>query len=83
MPSPDAAVADPDIIVAEMTLAWLQPYDVVHLAQVYQYGPNSVRDAKTAQRIVALLEDHGWLMRVEGGQEIDGAHRREVWRVWR
>ena len=35
----DAAVADPELVIAEATLAWLQQYDVVHLAQVYQFGP--------------------------------------------
>jgi putative DNA primase/helicase len=77
----DAAGADPDLVLAETTLAWVQQYDVVHLAQIYQYGPNSVRDAKTARRMLAILEEHGWVTRIEGGQEIDGAHRREVWRV--
>jgi hypothetical protein len=77
----DAAVADPDIVLAEKTLAWVQQHKVVHLAQVYQFGPNSVRDAKTARRIMSILEEHGWVSRVAGGEEIDGAHRREVWRV--
>jgi len=80
-----APAADPDLVLAETTLAWVQQSDsdMVHLAQVYQFGPNSVRDARTARGILDLLEGHGWLIRVEGGQEIDGAHRREVWRVRR
>jgi hypothetical protein len=79
----DAAVADPELVVAEATLAWLQQYEVVHLAQVYQCGPNAVRDAKTARRILTILEEHGWLSRLDGGADLDGTHRREAWRVSR
>ena len=50
---------------------------------MYQYGPNGIRDKQTAKRIASILEEHGWLIRIEGGLEVDGAHRREVWRVWR
>jgi hypothetical protein len=76
-------VADPELVVAEATLAWLQQYEVVHLAQVYQCGPNAVRDAKTARRILTILEEHGWLSRLDGGADLDGTHRREAWRVSR
>jgi len=79
----DVASDDADLVIAEATLAWLQQYDRAHLAQVYQFGPNAVRDAKTARRILTILEEHGWLSRIEGGSEIDGTHRREVWRVYR
>jgi hypothetical protein len=77
----DAAVADPDLVIAEATLAWVKQYPMVHLAQVYQLGPNAVRDAKTARRILTILEEHGWVHRLDGGAEIDGVHRREAWRV--
>jgi hypothetical protein len=79
----DTDGADPALVTAEATLAWLQQYEVVHLAQVYQFGPNAVRDAKTARRILTVLEEHGWLRRLDGGAEIDGTHRREAWRVSR
>jgi hypothetical protein len=79
----DVAAADPELVVAEATLAWIQQFDMVHLAQVYQCGPNAVRDAKTARHILGILEDHGWVQRVDGGADIDGIHRREVWRVYR
>ena len=79
----DTPGAEPELLVAEATLAWLQQYEVVHLAQVYQFGPNAVRDAKTARRLLTILEEHGWLRRLDGGADIDGTHRREAWRVAR
>jgi hypothetical protein len=49
---------------------------------VYQRGPSHLRDAKTARRIVGLLEDHGYLVRIPGGAVMEGEQRRDVWRVW-
>ena len=48
---------------------------------IYQYGPNAVRDKATAKRIVGILEDHSWLHLVNGGVVVDGKHRQEVWMV--
>ena len=79
----DTVGADPELVTAQATLVWLQQYEVVHLAQVYQFGPNAVRDAKTARRILTMLDDHGWIRRLEGGADIGGTHRREAWRVLR
>jgi hypothetical protein len=33
--------------------------------------------------MVGILEEHRWLIRVEEGMELDGAHRRDAWKVWR
>ena len=72
---------DPDVLLAEKLLAWATGQPMIALADVYQYGPNPLRDAKTARRIATLLEEHGWLARVVGGATIDGVFRRDVWRV--
>jgi hypothetical protein len=73
----------PDIILAEKLLAWAQEhdYDYIYPRQVYQFGPYGVRDRQTALRLIGILEEHGWLARVPGGQEIDDAHRSDVWKV--
>jgi Protein of unknown function (DUF3987) len=79
----EAGTANPDLLLAEKLLVWAQQYDYIYLLRIYQYGPNGIRDKQTAHRVAGILEEHGWLMRVEGGLEVDGAHRRDVWRVWR
>jgi len=79
----DAGTANSDLILAEKLLAWAQQYDHIYPQRIYQYGPNGIRDKQTAHRLASILEEHGWLMCVEGGLEVDGAHRRDVWRVWR
>jgi Protein of unknown function (DUF3987) len=58
---------------------WTAP--LVSLPDVYQRGPNSIREAAKARRIVKILEDHGHWVRVPGGADIGGVHRREVWRI--
>jgi hypothetical protein len=79
----ETAAEDADLVLAEATLAWIQAYDRVCLVQVYQGGPYAVRNAKTARRILTVLEEHGWVRRLEGGAEIEGVHRGEVWEVCR
>ncbi len=75
---------NPDLQLAQRLLNWAQlptQGGKIYLQKVYQCGPNSIRDAKTAKRIVGILEEHKWLIRVGGGEEIDGSHRRDVWSV--
>jgi len=74
---------NPDLILAEKLLAWAQTLGAkpVYLALVYQYGPNQIRDQETARKTIRILEDHGWLVSISGGQEIEGVHRKEAWSV--
>jgi hypothetical protein len=44
---------------------WREP--AISLPDLYQRGPNSIRDAKIARQIVAILEDHGWLYPIPQG----------------
>ena len=77
------ALVSPELRLAQQLLAWwqVQPTGALHLATIYQRGPNAVRDAKTARKAVQVLEDHGWVASLTPGTEIDGAPRREGWRL--
>src|SRR4029453_2764687 len=73
-----------DLVLAERLLAWLYhkwTEPLVSLPDVYQYGPNSVRDATIARKLVGILEEHGWLERDDNGGEIKGVRRQTVWRL--
>ncbi|QLA16372.1 DUF3987 domain-containing protein [Desulfolutivibrio sulfoxidireducens] len=78
-----SGATDPDIELAERLLGWIQAQGRPHIwmTLIYQIGPNAIRDAKTAKRIIRVLEDHHWLEAIGGGMEIDGQFRRNVWRV--
>ena len=82
----EAGATDPDLILAESLLTWLHTgwsHSLVSLPDIYQHGPNPIRDKETARRMVRILEDHGWLVRIEGGAKVAGQQRRDVWRVVR
>src|SRR5262245_19601542 len=66
----EATQADAELARAQTLLRWLMTqWDlaVVGLPDIYRLGPNSVRDMKTARRLVGILESHGHLRRLEGG----------------
>ncbi len=64
-----------------LVMAW--PDEMVSLPDVYQLGPNPIRDMASARRAVTLLEQHGWVTRVPDGAFVAGKFRREVWRIVR
>jgi hypothetical protein len=73
----------PELRMADRLLTWWQarPDPRCHLATIYQTGPNSLRDAATARRIVNVLAEHGWIRPLDPGTEIDGMARREGWEL--
>jgi hypothetical protein len=66
-------------LLAWLRLTWRQPY--VSLPDIYQRGPNSIRDKASARRIVDKLVEHRYLVPDPIGAEIDGTFRREVWKI--
>jgi Protein of unknown function (DUF3987) len=78
-----ASCVSDDLREAQQLLIWLQTSwrePLVSLPDIYQRGPNSIRDKASACRAVTLLVEHGWLAQVHGC-EVDGIFRREVWRI--
>jgi hypothetical protein len=69
---------------AQQLLTWLLKEDqlLVSLPDVYQRGPNSIREASRARKAVTILEEHGWLVSASPC-EIGGIFRRDVWRIVR
>jgi hypothetical protein len=81
-----ASRINPGLKEAQQLLCWLQVIwrePRVSLPNIYQRGPNSIRDKARAQRAASILEDHGWLVADPRGGEIEGAFRREVWNIVR
>jgi DNA polymerase III delta prime subunit len=75
-----------ELCEAQQALTWLQtswPHPLVSLPDIYQRGPNSIRDTRRARRVVGILEDHGHLVRLPDGDFVDGTFRREVWEIVR
>lgn len=72
-----------DLDLAARLLAWWQdqPDRRQHLAAIYQRGPNAIRAADTARRIVGVLVDHGYVDALPPGVVLDGAARNETWEL--
>ncbi len=80
------AKTNPDLVLAEKILTWLRTRGcpdkhLVSLPEVYQMGPNAVRDKATAAKIMQILAEHFWVRPLEGGAEFGGKKRRQVWEV--
>jgi hypothetical protein len=59
---------------------WLEP--LISLPDIYQVGPSSIRDKSRADRAVAILVNHGWLIKAPPS-DVNGKYRRDVWMVVR
>lgn len=65
-------------------LAWLHQNwgkPKIGLTYIYQKGPNSIRVAALARQTMAVLEQHHWVIRIDGGADIDGKWHREAWEI--
>jgi hypothetical protein len=60
---------------------WNEPN--VSLPDIYQRSLNAIGDKATAAKLVNILEDHGWLVRIPEGAVIAGQRRRDAWRIIR
>src|SRR5262245_274453 len=80
----EATQTDAELVRAQTLARWLMTqwdHPVVGLPEIYRLGPNSVRDMKTARRLVGILESHGHLSRIEGGAQVGDNFRREAWEI--
>jgi Protein of unknown function (DUF3987) len=75
---------NPDLQLAGKLLLWLQNQwgePVVSLPDIYQRGPNAIRENSTAARMVRILEEHFWLTKIPGGAMVREQFRRDAWRI--
>lgn len=73
----------PELRAAQRLLDWWQGRSdrAAHLAEIYQRGPASLRTAAGARAACGVLQDHGWIVELTKGTEVDGSPRREAWRL--
>jgi hypothetical protein len=75
-----------EIAEAEKLRVWLQakwPELCVSIRAIVRFGPGNIRDTKKARQLVAILQEHHWLVVEPGGAEIKGERAKEAWRVVR
>ena len=69
---------------AEALLAWCHTDRsglLLHSAAALRLGPSDIRTKAAFDAAIAVLERAGWATSIQGGAEVDGVHRRRVWRI--
>jgi hypothetical protein len=80
----DAATVSDKIDQAETLRRWLLkdwPNRETTVRDVVRLGPNALRESPKARAALGILEQHGWLIRLEPGTVVRGAARAEAWRI--
>lgn len=75
-----------DLRDAQTVLTWLQKDwegELISLPDLYQRGPSKISTQAAAAKCVGVLEAHGWLERIPRGAVVNGARRRDAWRIVR
>lgn len=74
---------DPFLILAEECFSYgmLKTGGVIGLRNLYQFGPNAVRDKQTATRIMQVLTDHNRAVKLPAGAVVDGKNNRDAWQL--
>ena len=75
-----------NLLLAQRLLDWLlgtwdEP--AISLPDIYQRSLNAIGDKATATKLVGILEDHGWLVKIPEGAVVTGQRRRDAWRIIR
>lgn len=75
-----------ELALAGEVLAWVcertqgRSPRLLHLAEVYQFGPAGVRSARAARESLRVLEEHGYLA-YRPNAEVEGQARKDAWEV--
>lgn len=80
----DEGAVDPKLLLAERLLEWLHvswQEKIISLPDIYQRSLNRINNQRIAKEVVSILEDHGWLIKKEGGEVINNQFRRDVWLI--
>jgi len=84
----EASAIGEELATADRLLKWLHDgwkeeqsgNTLISSPDIYHFGPRPIHDRATAQKMVALLVEHGWLVKVEPAT-VNGKARREVSRI--
>jgi hypothetical protein len=82
-----ATLVNAELLKAKELLEWLcgkwyaENGAITSLPEIVRLGPNSIRDTGTARRLTVMLEQHGYLKKLDKPAEVMGKKRREVWQI--
>lgn len=83
----DAAIISAEIEKAETPRKWLLtswPHPEILPAEVVRHAPiRALRESPAARAALAILEKHGWVIRLPEGSDVRDVMRKEAFRVVR
>ena len=79
----NSGIADSNLVEANKLLEWLRAKKktIISLPEIYQRGPNSIRYAKKARHLMAILVEHGHALPFSSGVEFEGKMHKEAYEV--
>lgn len=80
----DASSIRAELKQAEVLLNWLQRVwhePAVSVLVILRRGPKPIRDKATAERLLAILESHGWLWAMDEAT-VEGKPARKAWGIY-
>jgi hypothetical protein len=77
------AQLSPEVQDAEALLIWCHSTGrrQLHSRAALQFGPARIRERSRFVAAMGELQRAGWALRIEGGVDIDGSHRKNVWQI--
>jgi 5S rRNA maturation endonuclease (ribonuclease M5) len=79
----NSGISDPDLVEANKLLDWLRAKKktIVSLVELYQRGPNSIRNVKKVRKLMRILIEHGYAIPFDGGVEFEGKIRKVAYEI--
>ena len=79
----NSGTTDPVLSEANKLLEWLRAKKktIITLPEIYQCGPNSIRDVKKTRKLMTILIEHGYALSLTGGAEFEGKIRKEAFEL--
>lgn len=82
----DQGKTDPNIVKAERLFDWLTNKwgeDKISAVEIYQTGVAGLTSRAAAMAIIKILEEHNYLLLLDGKHLVNGEMRKQVWQIVR
>ena len=80
----EVAIVSRDLQAADNLLKWISERhgkNCFVFSDILQNGPNGIRDSKRLKKMFTILTEHGWLIKMPDGTEVDGKPRNTAYRL--
>ena len=76
----DTALKDAACLLDRLHDHWCR--SLISAVECYQIGPEHLRSKKQVEKLLAILQGHGWITLLSDGAIVRGKKPREVWQIY-